>query len=105
MFVTYISICKSCSPPLSNVQAQKMTHLWRLLSEHTSASIFCLADVGKLLRKLIGKHHDEIYQNDNDIKMITMLEDVKEPLENEISFPKPFRELFLWAVLMNRSCA
>ena len=48
------------------------------------------------------KHNDDHYQNDNDVSGVMKNEDSYNT-ETENSFPTPFRELFLWAVLMNRS--
>jgi hypothetical protein len=62
-----------------------------LLSDQCASSSFCLRDIAQLLRKLIGHHHDDLYEKDMDVRT-----------ENDEVFSKPFRELFLWSVLMNR---
>ncbi|ELT87598.1 hypothetical protein CAPTEDRAFT_226576 [Capitella teleta] len=71
--------------------APKMSHLRMLLMKQCSNLVFCLKDVAELLRKLIGHHHEELYERD-----------VPPDANDEDIFEQPFRELFLWSVLMNR---
>lgn len=71
-----------------------------MLQSYTRYPTFTLKDVGKLLRKVMSKYDDEIYQSDDDMnRMMSREESI---VEGDLLFPKPFRELFLWAVLMNR---
>lgn len=67
--------------------------------------------MSRLLRKLLGKHIDEIYMSDtgettSDTPIIrTQMKStvsLRYEEEHELAFDKPFRELFIWAVLMNR---
>ena len=82
--------------------ASNMSHLRMLLRRRTRYPIFLLQDVDKLLRKLMSKHVDDHYNNDNDIRAVMLDEDAYTGPPDQIHFPKPFRELFIWAVLMNR---
>ena len=61
-----------------------------------------LQDVDKLLRKLMSKHVDDHYDKDNDVGAVLRNEDAFTGPQDQITFPKPFRELFVWSVLMNR---
>lgn len=70
-----------------------------MLQQKVQGVAFNLRDVSRLLRKLMSKHTNEIYRDDGVSNSV----DVEEVAAlNNKPFPKPMRELFLWAVLMCR---
>lgn len=86
--------------------APKMSHLRDQLTRYAHynphCTVFLLQDVNRLLRKLLGKHTDEQYRTDNNVAEVMKNEDAYTGEEGKLYFQYPFRELFLWAVLMNR---
>ncbi|CAH1785123.1 unnamed protein product [Owenia fusiformis] len=76
-------------------------HLKDLLSEITKhkSSMYCLHDVQSLLKTLVKKYHHHLYNNDT---MVLVQDERMQATLSYETFHKPFRELFIWAVLMNR---
>ena len=61
-----------------------------------------LRAVGKLVRQLIRKRDDIIYMEDRNVDEIMRDETWYNKAYSDGTFRKPFHEIFLWAVLMNR---
>uniref|UniRef100_A0A914VVE5 Uncharacterized protein n=1 Tax=Plectus sambesii TaxID=2011161 RepID=A0A914VVE5_9BILA len=67
---------------------------------------YFLCDVKVVLEQQIGKKMDDVYALDSEEATQSHLDRQKKSVEsiayNDASFDKPFKELFFWAVLVNR---
>ena len=76
------------------------THLRRLLirfGDYSEGEKIKLSHVSKLLKKLLGRHENKLYKDDED-----KTGDEGDKVKKKVMFEYSYRELFLWAVLTNK---
>jgi len=72
-----------------------------MLKNETSSKVFTLKHIGKLIQQLLDKYDYSEYKKDVDIKAVERNIEVSLGDEND-KLMCPFKDLFMWAVLMNR---
>ncbi|XP_071090476.1 transient receptor potential cation channel subfamily M member-like 2 [Haliotis cracherodii] len=93
----------------------KHGYLRPLLTRFSKKTDFCLSDIGAFLTRLLDKYDDEKFQEGDTQKLavISQSSSVRKPkmmmestdtddIEEKDQFKRPYKQLLIWAILMNR---